>query len=279
MEQLYTEFAKYEYPMGTGVLRKIKVIKNWDSPQFREFLVNFEKYFGQCHAFHDYRNVLVRIGQNETLGMKKEIVAKKFGLVRSYDHFRFHFLPSKALRSLNIALVLLKNGLKTPHPVAIIEDRGRLNRLVNCYYLTEFLEYDYSFTQIANEFDDNVKGKIISEAAQNICVMHNAGIIHNDLHVSNILVKNAKTQPEFYYIDLNRARGKKALSIKARAKDLGRLSLKQSDQMVFLKNYNPVSYQDFSNLVNKMQRRRKMWIELKKGFREIKGQLWRKKQK
>lgn len=274
MQQLCVEFTEYKYSIGRGVFKHIKVAKDWDSPQFREFLIDFEKYFRQSQAFHDYRNVLVRIGQNEILGIKNEIVAKKFKLTRSYDRFRFHFLPSKAFRSLEIAKTLLQNGLKTPRPIAIIEDKGGFNRLINCYYLTEFLEYDCSFSQVVNGLDVNLKRKIIIEAARNISLMHNAGIIHNDLHASNILIKNIKTQPELYYVDLNRARKEKILSINARAKDLGRLTLNQQDQITFYENYDPVSYENFIIKVCKAQFRRKRWIDLKKRLRILKAKLW-----
>ena len=275
MLQMPAGYDEFKISLGKGTFRIIKVIKDWDSPQFREFLINIEKYLQRNQSFHDFRNVLIRIGQDETLGIKKDIVAKKFKLVRKYDHFRFRFLPSKALRSLMMAQTLNQNGLKTPSPLAVIEDRGADNQLATCYFLTEYLDYDCSFAQAIDHSDIRLKEKIITEAARNIRLMHNAGIIHNDLHASNILIKNVKAQPEFYYIDLNRARQKRELSIEKRAKDLGRLALNQSDLNLFLNYYLPESSETFLKFVEKMRRRRERWIGFKKWFRQFKTKLRR----
>ncbi len=273
MEQSSPEFKEYQYPIGKKVLRHIKVAMDWDTPQFRDFLINIEKHFKPDQAFHDFRNVLVRIKPNETLGINNEIVVKKFKLRRKYDQFRFYFLPSKARRSLEIALTMIRNGLKTPYPVAIIEDRGPLNRLTNCYYLTEFLKSDCSFLNVINELDDITKRKIMTEAAQNIRLMHDAGIIHNDLHASNILVRNLSNQPELYYIDLNRARHKKALSVKIRAKDLGRLALKPQDQPGFFSSYDSQNNGHIMAKIHKAYDRRSRWVKLKHKLRRFKSKF------
>lgn len=277
MEQLLPEFIEYQYPVSKGVSRHVKVAANWDSSQFRDFLINIENYFEPNQAFHDFRNVLVRIGPNETLGIKNEIVVKKFKMRREYDHLRFRFLPSKARRSLAIALAMIQNGLKTPYPVAIIEDRGPLNRLINCYYLTEFLKSDCTFMDVINELDDITKKKIMTEAARNIRLMHDVGIIHNDLHASNILIKNFGSQSELYYIDLNRARNKKTLSVKLRAKDLGRLAINQQDQPDFLLSYDTQNNNHLIAKIRKAQHRRSRWIKFKNKLRRLKSKFLKRK--
>lgn len=274
MEQLYSKFNDYQYKVDSKVYRLVKVAKDWDSPQFREFLNKIETYVEPERAFHNYRNVLVRFSPNETMGIKDEIVIKKFKLTRKYDRFRFHFLTSKAFRSFEIALALLQNGLKTPRPLAVIEERGKYNSLVNCYYLTEFLKFDCSFSQVIKEFDDELKGKLLAETARNIRLMHDAGIIHNDLHASNILIKNPDSVPELYFIDLNRARRKKGLSIKTRAKDLGRLALDQQDQVDFFSNYDCQKNRNFLAEVVKAHHRRENWLAFKRVLRRVSSKLF-----
>lgn len=271
MEHLHLDFCEYRYPVNSEVVRRITVSKDWDSPQFREFLNNIEVYLGRNQAFYDARNALVRFELNESLGIQNELVAKKFKLTRSYDRFRFHFLPSKAFRSFKIALILLKNGLKTPRPIAVIEERGKFNRLVNCYYLTEYLKYDFSFFQVIKELDGELRRKLIAATARNIRLMHDAGIIHNDLHASNILINNSKATPELYFIDLNRARQKKLLSEENRAKDLGRLTLNQLDEAIFFSNYDP-SNKHLVMKIHKAQNRRENWLNVKRFLRRNKTQ-------
>ncbi len=274
MKQLGFEFIEFIHFIEPNIVRQIKLAKDWDSPQFRGFLINLEEQLKQGQAIHDNRNALVRIGQNDLLGLKREILVKKYKLLRKYDRFRFRFLPSKAYRSLEIALYLLQNGLNTPRPIAIVEDRGKFNQLISCYYLTEFLDCDTSFSQVIKKTDENTKRKIIIEAAQNIRLMHDIGIIHNDLNTTNILIKSLDNKPEFFFIDLNRAREKKNISLKARAKDLGRLALKQQDQSVFFNSYNPQSNNRLINNIHKALARRGKWMAFKRKIRRFKSKLF-----
>jgi len=274
MERLNPKFNDYQYPIDSKIDRLIKVVKDWDSPQFREFLNNIDSYFKHNQAFHDYRNVLTRYDPNELLGIKSEIVVKKFKMTRKYDHLRFRFLPSKASRSLEIALVLLLNGLYTPRPIAVIEERGKFNRLVNSYLITEFIKFDCSFLQVIKETDNNLKEKLIPETARKIRLMHDAGIIHNDLHAANILIKNIETIPELYFIDLNRARRKKVLPTKTRAKDLGRLALDQRDQENFFRNYDPQKNGRLLTEIRKAKHRREKWLAFKRFLRRLKSKIF-----
>lgn len=267
MERLQLEFNEYQFPVSTEVRRLIRVAKDWDTVRFREFLDNIETHFERNQPFHDYRNALVRFGPDETLDIKSDLVVKKFKMTRKYDHFRFHFLPSKAYRSLKIALALLQNGLNTPRPIAIIEERGKYNRLISSYFLTEFLKFDCSFFQVIKEFDDQLKRKLIAETARNIRLMHDAGIIHNDLHASNILITNIKAEPGLYFIDLNRARQKKVLSVKNRAKDLGRLALDQQDQAIFINYYDSQKNSNLMAEIYKAKKRREKWLAFKRLLR------------
>ena len=273
MKQFKEEFVEFEHSFNKDTIRQIKVAKNFDSPLFRDFLINIEAHLGQGQVIHDYRNVLIRIDQNEEIGLKTEILVKKYKLLRRYDRFRFRFLSSKARRSLKIALFLLEKGINTPAPIGIIEDRGRFNRLLNCYYLTEHLNYDISFAKVINEPDVNRKRKLLTGAARNIRLMHDSGIVHNDLHASNILIKHTTTNPDFYFIDLNRARIKANLSLKARAKDLGRLALQPQDQLIFFRSYDPQNNGWLRLKSNKVLVGRKKWTAFKRKIRHFKSKL------
>lgn len=274
MEQLRLEFNDCQYTVDSTVQRLIKVVKDWDSPRFRDFLNNIETHLETEQGFHNYRNLLVRFGIDERLGIKREIVVKKFKLTRKYDRFRFHFLPSKAFRSLEIALALIRNSINTPYPLAIVEERGKSNRLVNCYYITEFIKFDCSFFQVINEFDGILKKKLIAATARSIRLLHDVGIIHNDLHASNILLNNLEAEPSIYFIDLNRARRKKAVSDKTRAKDLGRLALKGQDQADFFSYYDTEKNSRLMAEIRKAQSRRECWLAFKRAYRRIKSKLF-----
>ncbi|NLW46408.1 MAG: serine/threonine protein kinase [Firmicutes bacterium] len=273
MKQFGEGFIEFEHSIDNDIIRQIKVAKIWDSPLFRDFLINIEEHLGQGQVIHDYRNVLIRIDQNEELGLVRELLVKKYKLLRRYDQFRFRFLASKAHRSLTIALFLLEKGLNTPAPIGVIEDRDRFNRLLNCYYLTEYLNYDTSFAKVINETDVNQKSKFLTEAARNIRLMHDSGIIHNDLHASNILIKQIATHPNFYFIDLNRARKRNTLSLKDRAKDLGRLALQQQDRLIFFKSYDPQNALWLRLRSHQVLAGRKKWMDFKRKIRHFKSKF------
>lgn len=273
MKQVTVSFTEFKHRLDENTTRRIKAFEGWNSSRFRDFLTNLENHLEQGTIIYNNRNVLFRIGQNEKLGLNWDVLVKKYKLVRKYDRFRFRFLASKAERSLKIALDLLRNGLNTPQPIAIVEDWGGFNRLVNCYYLTEFLEYDTSLLQVIKGTDENLKREIIVKAAQYIRAMHDLGIIHHDLNASNILIKNIETHPEIFLIDLNRARRKERLSLQARAKDIGRLALKQQDQLVFFQGYDSTGFKTMIYLFGKASARRSRWMTIKRKFRLLKTKL------
>lgn len=202
--------------------------------------------------------------------LKTDIVIKMFKLSRVYDRFRFRIVSSKAERSLKIALALKKTGINTPEPIALIEKRGFTNKIVYSYFITEYIPHEYTLLDILKDdkhpLRDNVKG-FIPYIAKDIRKMHDAGIIHNDLHAGNILINNLE-KPSFYYIDLNRGRIKKKLSIKKRIKDLARLKLKEDEQRLFMKHYSPEKYQELIEVMLQARNRRKRILSFKRSFKK-----------
>src|SRR6056297_3092702 len=188
---------------------------------------------------YDKRNTITKI--NEPI-LKKVIAVKEFHLEKTYDQLRFRLLPSKAERSLKIARTLRRAGLKTPEPLALIEKRGRTNKLIFSYYISEYVDYDYNMLDIAKNYNHPEREKILKimpQLGKEIRKMHDAGIIHNDLHAGNILVKEINNKNELYYIDLNRGRVKSELSDKERINDLKRLKFTEHEKEILFKNYAP----------------------------------------
>lgn len=196
--------------------------KEWESDKFRSFLDNIDANLNKGSKVYDKRNLLVRLKKNETLGIKKDIAIKKFKLIRRYDKIRFLFINSKAIRSLKIALALENAGVKTPKAIAVVEKRGSFNQIIYSYYITEYIDYDYSLTDIEKNKDnhsfENME-EFLPNLAKDLARMHNFGIIHKDLHLGNILVKKSDASFDFYYIDINCARIKKSLNKKQKIKD------------------------------------------------------------
>ena len=150
---------------------------------------------------------------------------------------------TRARRSWTAARALRARGIGTPAPIAFLE-RWQGLRLVEAYYVSELQDGISSFrNELARLYrSDPDCGRIMTllqYVAEAIRRMHSAGILHNDLGNQNILLrrKGDGEWTDVQFIDLNRARIRKSLSLRERARDLSRISLPSDFLRVFLEMY------------------------------------------
>ena len=263
---------KYIQYKSNSAKRIIWMDEQWKNDEFLNFLKSLEQHLTKEKSIRNKRNQLFLINANENLGIPKDIIIKKFKLLRFYDRFRLRFQKSKAVRSLEIGIALSELGIKTPKPIALVETRNSLNKIISSFYITEFEKYDCSLKKIIKDKNHSFHKKIhtfLPGIAQDIKKMHDAGIIHNDLHVGNILIKNLSSDPSFFYIDLNRGRIKKKIFINKRLKDIARLRLKRNEQKIFLKNYGADFSEKLLNKLIKYRNQRRRFIRFKRNFRKL----------
>jgi hypothetical protein len=140
--------------------------------------------------------------------------------VKMYPHKTFfdRFKPSKAKRSWNGAVELLRRGIDSAHPVAFFEKTGDLTLKQN-FYICDYVEADCSvgemfgwFAQGHTEFTSKNGQHISAEStyqqlAAYLNDMHKRGVFFRDLSGGNILVKIQPDQNlHFSLIDTARAR-------------------------------------------------------------------------
>jgi tRNA A-37 threonylcarbamoyl transferase component Bud32 len=262
-----------ELPQRDNIQQKLKgrkilwIADDWNNEQFRNFIKKIDSRWEDGEVIHNSRNTLAIFRAQEANGLKKDIVVKKFNLKRQFDQLRFRFLKSKAVRSLIIAIALKEIGIKTPQPVAVFEERTKYSKIIYSYYLTEHIPYDYSLLDIIKQENHPYKDSILKFLpfiAQDIRKMHDAGIIHRDLHAGNILIGNIDNKPEFYYIDLNRARIYNKLDRKKRLKDLARFDFSPKEQELFLQYYAPENHRKLLDLLKQMRRKRERVMKCKR---------------
>ncbi|WP_027339410.1 lipopolysaccharide kinase InaA family protein [Halonatronum saccharophilum] len=247
------------------------IADQWKSNQFQEYIESIPNQIASGDIIYDKRNLLVRIPVDENLGIKQDVVIKKFKLTRKYDQLRFRFLKSKAIRSLKLAMALEKIGINTPKPIAVIEKRDKYKKILYSYFICEYVDYNYNLLDIVKDDGHPLREKVkefLPQIAQDIRKMHDAGVVHYDLHAGNILVKNIDN-PEFYYIDLNRGRIKKKLSRKARMKDLARFKLTATEEEIFINNYEPQNSKKWLELMRKSRARRKKIRRIRKKIKKF----------
>lgn len=119
----------------------------------------------------------------------------------AYSFFRH----SKARRSYEYALRLLSMGVKTPEPIAYIEEKksGLLHR---SYFLSEHTPLDGNMRDVSQT-------GVSFESIRNLSIafgkftafLHKRGVLHNDYSPGNILYKRCEDgRFDFSIIDINR---------------------------------------------------------------------------
>lgn len=238
------------------------------------FLKDYESKLDKKSLIRKTRNIIYKLSQHETDFLGCSIIVKRYKYRRMYDKLRFLIQESKALRSLENAGIMVSLGLKTPKPLAVLEKRTRLGFILHSYYVTECIDYDFTLKNLLAESESRQHPELkeyLKILARQVSTMHNNGLVYNDLHAENILIKNREGETDFFYVDLNRARVKKKLSRAQRIKDLSRLSLDQDKQRYFLSHYlQSDDEQWFKSLAKKRDNLLKR-RNLKKSIRRIFG--------
>ena len=147
------------------------------------------------------------------------------------------FKPSKAKRSWNGAVELLRRGINTAHPVAFFEKIGDKTLKKN-FYICDYVKADCSvgemfvhFAKGNKEFSFSDKRYTIlaedvyKQLAQYLHQMHKSGVFFRDLSGGNILVQLQENhQLTFSLIDTARARFyTHSTAMKYRISDLARI--------------------------------------------------------
>ena len=248
------------------------VAEGEDGGALQELLANIADLFDAGGVIYDDRNRVVHLRAGQFPGLSSDGIIKRFILRRKYDRLRFRFLNSKAVRSLHMALVLGQAGINTPKPLALLERRTRSNGIVYSYFVTEYIPNEGSLLDILEGDNHPLEDRLpefLPPIAWSVRRMHDSGIIHNDLHGGNILIAGSEDARKFYFIDLNRARIKRQMSMSMRIKDLARLAFTPAQMELFLRAYTPDSYRDWMDSMLQMRRKREQFMERKQKLKKI----------
>lgn len=107
---------------------------------------------------------------------------------------------SKAQKAFENGLLLEKVNISTPSPVAYVEERNG-KHLISCYYIYLYTE-DVSITPLIEQATPDAEA--VKALAAIIARLHENGIVHHDINLSNVLYHNDNGKLEFSLIDINR---------------------------------------------------------------------------
>lgn len=149
-------------------------------------------------VLYEERNVLRRYHAQGTC-----LVVKRFKRPHLVNRFVYAwFRESKARRSYEYGMELLRRGVCTPEPVAYIENR--------CCGLTDsyYISLDAGLPRVVREFwttpEIGERAFILDAFARFTADMHKKGVLHLDYSAGNILFDVKDGLPVFSLVDINR---------------------------------------------------------------------------
>jgi serine/threonine protein kinase len=115
------------------------------------------------------------------------------------------FRKSKAKRAYEYALVLQEKGFGTPEPMAYMELKSN-GLLSSSYFVSRHIPEFRMMREFADGSDISGREDIIVAFGVFVARLHDAGILHLDLSIGNVLFSKGSQGVQFWLVDLNRMR-------------------------------------------------------------------------
>ena len=203
----------------------------FDAPGLREALANLPTLLAGPDA------IVLQAGRHVTSRLSitadertLDLVIKRFGRQSAFKDSWDRLHGSKALRTFLAADYMRRHDIGTVEPVACLErwDGARLRD--SCFvslYLANTVCFKDRLAEVWRQSTDGTEFQPLLElVADGVRRLHDAGCTHGDLGNQNIeLVKAGGDFSGIAFLDLNRARFGRRLSIGERADDLARIHL------------------------------------------------------
>lgn len=163
-----------------------------------------------------------------------------------------YFRKSKARRSFEFAIILLKNNIGTPQPIGYFENYNFIG-LKDSYYVCEHLETDLTYRELVINPDYPDHGTILRQFTKFSFDLHEKGIEFLDHSPGNTLIKNVgEGNYDFYLVDLNRMNFHQTMSFELRMKNLSRLTPKNEMVAIMSEEYAKLYQKPVTEVFEKM---------------------------
>ena len=216
---------------------KGRIHSSYRDPSFIDSISDCHQLLSQpqCQILLDRRNRVgvVRIRRQDD---EVEVVLKEFR-TQGVNKLKSLFLPSKAFKAWKGAITLVEKGMDTPFPVAYLEKKKK-GFLDQSFYLAEKIDDAEEIRSLFLKASPEKLRPLLVSLAHYLSACHRKGVLHRDLSDGNILVKtDEKGNIRFYFLDTNRIRFLRKISLLRRIKNLVRLGIPPQFQSFFLKQY------------------------------------------
>ncbi len=211
------------------------------------------KYQDQKEAILDFIKDFESQGEYVTKGERNVIKSfdlhgekvniKSFRVPKAFNSFVYKFIrPSKAKRSFEYAEKLLLNAIKTPFPIAYIENYSTFG-LKESYYVSAHIDYDFDFRALIHDPLFENRRFILEKFAEFCFQLHENNVNFLDHSPGNTLIVKRDKHYDFYLIDLNRMKFE-PMNLEQRMENLKRLWLSKLMIHIISKRYAELANKD-----------------------------------
>ncbi len=181
--------------------------------------------------------------QLETVAGPIEAVVKRFQSRGLRQRLQQRFQGTKAAKHWRAAKTILAAGLATPEPILMLEAEDPdgpsflLTRRARDVLEVRYYLRAVNLGRAVELYPQLPVETFLTELARTLWRLHAAEVWHRDVSVGNLLVEPAgdgQGRPIFHFLDLNRARLGRPLSVLERSKDLARLRVFEREQQALL---------------------------------------------
>jgi tRNA A-37 threonylcarbamoyl transferase component Bud32 len=210
----------------------MKTVYDCIDKRYEALVANIREYFDYAQeTLFQKRNTLKIIYFHQ-----EKFVVKSFKTPHLFNQIVYRFFrDSKAKRSYDNSVALLKRGIYVPEPIGFLEYRKPC-RLQESYYICRYHEFDFEIRDVIKNKDFENREKILQEFARYSFTLHQKGVYHMDYSPGNVLIKKNAKRYEFTIVDLNRLKFSDYTD-ELRFKNLSRFSTDSDDLKIIASAY------------------------------------------
>jgi tRNA A-37 threonylcarbamoyl transferase component Bud32 len=155
------------------------------------------------------------------------VIVKRYEIRGAWDWLKYWIRPSRAAAEWSAGRALAAAGVPTAVPIAKAERRRLVLRDAALVVpeIRDALRLDEFADRLSHSEPDPLREALFAELARIVRRMHDAGIVHRDLHAGNVLVAGPAGAPRIHLIDLHSVRVRATASRRQQRADLTKLLL------------------------------------------------------
>ena len=258
-----------------NIIKKLGKYYIYKAPHERtkDFVKNIETYFNQEDhiVIYDKRNI-IKIIEYEN----QKYVVKSFKKPHLLNQIVYRFWrESKAKRSFENSMQLLRIGIHTPEPIGYIEFPTKF-RFLDSFYISKFFDFDFEIRAVFVDENFEDRENILKKFIKFTYKLHKQGVYHIDYSPGNILIKKVGDHYIFSIIDVNRMKFLE-FDDELRMKSLAKLTKNPKDNEFMARYYANISGIDEGILLKKLEhalKEEQKYLDNKKIFKRLKSYIY-----